>query len=120
MRRAAGGGCGGRPSRELAHGVLDASVEGGVGVDHLARRRDRDLGVDGEGEQPENLPTVGANGDGTDQDVSIGSATSLMTPSLPDVLCDPSPVGHIGGLTVKAADAGGPGRGREKTQGEKK
>src|SRR3546814_1549901 len=59
-----------RPSCELAHGVLDASMEGGVGIDHLAQRRDRDLGVDGEGEQPEHLPTVGAHGDRSEEHTS--------------------------------------------------
>lgn len=49
-----------RSAHQVAQGVLDAAMEGRVGVDHLPQPFDRDLGVHGEGEEAQHLAPVGA------------------------------------------------------------
>jgi hypothetical protein len=87
---------------EVAEGVLDAAVEGGVGVDHAAQLLDRDRGVDREGEQAEHLAAVGADGGGADEHAAF-SVLDELDEALVAGFVDPA-AGRVADLLCAGAD----------------
>src|SRR6478736_2475530 len=67
---------------EGVEGGLDGAVERRVGEVHAAQRGDRHLGMYGGCEQAEDLPTVGCDDGGADQDPARGVGDQLDQPLL--------------------------------------